>query len=179
MTGRPCTVCSHPLLGQINEKLVLRSMTLARIADKYDLHPDALRRHRNSHISESERRKAALCAKVAQEEAVADAINSETVEVRSGLQRVVNEIDGILTRAKARGDDPLALMSLREMRTTLLDLAKVYGQLSQELTVTVSLNESPQWLQLREVLFEVFQRHPAAKEDFVQQARSLRIPDGP
>ena len=43
----------------------------------------------------------------------------------------------MLQRAKAN-DDLLALGSLKEMRTTLLALAKLQVQLSQELTVTVN-----------------------------------------
>jgi hypothetical protein len=39
----------------------------------------------------------------------------------------------------------------------------------------VNLNDSPQWLALREVLFDVLSRHPQAKQDFIERARFLRL----
>ena len=78
-----------------------------------------------------------LDAKVAKQEAAAAALRGERVEIDTGLRRIVAEIDRVLQRAKAN-DDLLALGSLKEMRTTLLALAKLQVQLSQELTVTVN-----------------------------------------
>ena len=78
-----------------------------------------------------------LDAKVAKQEAAAAALTGERVEIDTGLRRIVAEIDRVLQRAKAN-DDLLALGSLKEMRTTLLALAKLHGQLRQELTVTVN-----------------------------------------
>jgi hypothetical protein len=89
MTGRPCTVCNHPMVDRIDEALVLRSPSVPKIADKYDLHGDALRRHRGNHIGEDKKRQIVLNSKVAEEQAVANAINDETVEVKSGLKRIV------------------------------------------------------------------------------------------
>jgi hypothetical protein len=51
----------------------------------------------------------------------------------------------------------------------------VHGSLRSELTVNVNLNDSPQWLQLRDVLLDVFERHPQAKQDFIERARFLRL----
>jgi len=176
--GRRCTICTHALLEDINKKLVLKSMPYRMLADKYDRHEDALRRHLTNHVSDEVRRKIIHEAHIHEQQAIADDLNGETVEVKSGLQNIVHEIELILRKAKARGDDPLALMSLKEMRQTLLDLAKVYGSLRSELTVNVNLNQSPQWHTLREILFEVFERHPDAKTDFLAQMRKTRLQDG-
>ena len=92
-----------------------------------------------------------------------------------GLRRIVREIDALLQRAKQNGDDPMALMSLREMRTTLMDLAKLHGTLRQELTVQVNLNDSPQFLTLRDLILRVLERHPDAKADFLSEMRRLQV----
>jgi nucleotide-binding universal stress UspA family protein len=176
--GRPCTVCHHPLVSDIDRHIVRRSMTYPTMASKYDLSQDALRRHRDAHITEEAKRAILLDAKVAKQEAAAAALTGERVEIDSGLRRIVAEIDRILQRAKANGDDLLALGSLKEMRTTLLALAKLHGQLSQELTVTVNLNESPQFLTLRKMIMRVLDRHPEAKTDFLEEMRRLQIGHG-
>jgi hypothetical protein len=174
---RPCTTCNHPLRTAIDKHLILRTMTVQAMAKKYDIGEEALRRHRDAHISEETKRELLLQARVEKQEAVADDLNAERVEIDDGLRKILREIDGILQRAKQNGDDPLALGSLKEMRAALMDLAKLQGTLRNELTVNVSLNEAPQWLQLRAILMEVFERHPAAKADFLARATTLRIAD--
>ena len=173
--GRKCTVCTHPFQAKIDRFLVTKEMSTRAIAAKFDLHSDALHRHLKAHVTEEQKRQILLDVKREADQAVADELNGEAVEIKGGLARIVRELETILNRAKARGDDPLALVSLRELRSTLLDLAKVYGSLKSELTVTVNLNDSPQWLQLRDVLLDVFERHPQAKQDFIERARFLRL----
>jgi hypothetical protein len=174
-TGRRCTVCAHSSVARINRYLVTKEMSHRAMAEKYDLGTDALHRHFRAHVTEEQKRQILLDVKREADQAVADELNGEAVEIKGGLARIVRELEAILNRAKARGDDPLALVSLKELRGTLLDLAKVYGSLKSELTVTVNLNESPQWLQLRDILLDIFARHPEAKQDFIERARFLRL----
>ena len=172
---RPCTVCSHPHVCKIDEMLVLRSSTQQQIADSFGLHYDAIRRHFTNHVPEEKRREIVLAHSVADKQSVADALNGERIEVDRGLRRIVREIDALLQRAKKNGDDPMALMSLREMRTTLMDLAKLHGTLRQELTVQVNLNDSPQFQTLRDMILRVLERHPDAKADFLSEMRRLQV----
>ena len=95
--------------------------------------------------------------------------------MQEGLQRIVREVDGILRRAKAAGDDQLALTSLRDMRATLMDMARIYGQLQQVTTVNVNVADLPQWQQLKAILVEIFHLHPAAGETFLTKTRHLRL----
>lgn len=172
---RRCTVCAHSSVARINRYLVTREMSHRAMADKFDLGTDALHRHCRAHVSEEDRRRILLDVKREADQAVADELNGEAVEIKGGLARIVRELETILNRAKARGDDPLALVSLKELRATLLDLAKVFGSLKSELTVNVNLNDHPSWLQLRGVLLDVFERHPQAKQDFIERTRFLRL----
>ena len=99
------------------------------------------------------------------------------MEISGGLQRIVREIDGILQRAKAAGDDGMALTALRDMRQTLMELAKLYGKLREVSTVEVKILEAPQWVQLRAILVEVFNAHPAAGATFIEKTRHLKLLD--
>lgn len=176
--GRRCLSCAHGRRPELDRALVLQTAPLAALARSYGLSVDALRNHREHHIAEGAKRDILFAAKCDRDSAVAESINGERVEIGDGLSRIVRELEAILNRAKARGDDPLALVSLKELRGTLLDLAKVYGSLKSELTVTVNLNDSPQWLQLREILLDVLGRHPQAKQEFIERARFLRLEHG-
>lgn len=172
-----CTVCQHNKLPAINKDLVL-GMSMREAADKYGLSKDAMHRHSRTHIDEAAKRRVLLDRKRVEEQQVATELNEERVEISGGLRRCVKEIEGILERAKEQNDDPLALASLREMRQTLIDLAKLHGTLKNELTVRVDLAASPQWAQLREILCEVFADYPATERAFVEKVRHLGVVEG-
>lgn len=177
---RRCAACNHNKRPLLDKDLVL-GMSMREAAEKFGLTKDIMHRH-SKHIDEALRRK--ILAQdirdneVAEQQAVAGVLNDERVEVQGGLKRVVKEIEEILGRAKEKNDDPLALASLKEMRNTLVDLAKVYGQLKTSLTINVALTDSPEWAELRQVLIDVFRDHPDAERTFVERAHKLGVTDG-
>ena len=173
--GRRCLTCDHRLRVEIDRALVLQTAPLASLSRTYGISTDALRSHRDGHISEEQKRALVVDRK---REVAADIdaeINTDVVDIRSGLARIVAEVERILNRAKANGDDGMALASLRDMRATLLDLAKVYGQLKDVSTIQVEVGATPQWALLRQILIETFRDHPAALPTFIAKARPLRL----
>jgi hypothetical protein len=141
------------------------------------LHPDAIRRHAKAHIPNELVKEIIVQSKRERAAEVDAEINQDQVEVSTGLQRIVRPIDGILQRAKAAGDDGMALTALRDMRQTLMDLAKLYGKLREVSTVEIKILEAPQWVQLRAILVEVFNAHPAAGAAFLDKTRHLNLLD--
>ena len=177
--GRPCTVCEHRKTAEIEKAVIGRFDAKARIANKHGLHADAIDRHMRNHVPE-ERKKEVLLEIKREKSAALDAeINRDTVDIKQGLQRIVREIDSILRRAKAAGDDQLALTSLRDMRQTLMDMARIYGQLQEVTTINVNVAELPQWAQLKTILVEVFRLHPDAGETFMTKTRHMHLIEGP
>jgi len=172
--GRKCTVCHHGHRDKIERALVLKRATRISLANKYGLGDDALKRHMENHVSEERRREIVVEARREATAAVDAEINEEQVEVSSGLKRIVREIETILTRVRGE-DDQLALTALRDMRATLIDLAKVYGQLQERTTITVSINEAPEWQRLRTILGDVFRDHPEAGQAFLERAKRERL----
>lgn len=173
--GRRCTVCEHRKTAEIEKAVVGRFDAKARIADRHGLHPDALDRHNRNHVSEERKKEILLEIKREKTAAIDAEINRDTVDIKEGLQRIVREIDAILVRAKAAGDDQLALTSLRDMRGTLMDMARIYGQLQQVTTVNVNVADLPQWQQLKAILVEVFRLHPIAGETFLTKTQHLHL----
>ena len=178
--GRRCTICQHRKTAEIEKAVVGRFDAKVRIAERHGLHPDAIDRHMRNHVSEQRKKEILLEIKREKAAAIDAEINRDTVDINEGLQRIVREVDGILRRAKAAGDDQLALTSLRDMRQTLMDMARIYGQLQQVTTVEINVADLPQWHQLKTILVEVFHLHPDASETFLTKTRHLRlIEEGP
>jgi AcrR family transcriptional regulator len=173
-SGRRCSACSHPR-GRELDRDIVRGTSLNAVARNYGLSQSAVHRHAKNHLPE-ELRKELLIEFRRERAAALDAeINQERVDISSGLQSIIREIEGILNRSKAAGDDQLALTALRDMRGTLLDLARLHGQLQNVTTLQVNIAELPQWAQLRSVLVEVFNEVPAARDVFIRKTRHLKL----
>jgi hypothetical protein len=87
----------------------------------------------------------------------------------------VQKVEAIIERAEDENNDPLALASIKEMRSTLMDLAKVYGALKGTLTIEVSLADSPEWYELRVILMDLFQEFPEAGREFARRVKKLNV----
>jgi len=57
------------------------------------------------------------------------------------------------------------------LRRVLRDIAQLQGKLAQNLTVNVSLAESKEWVTLRNILNEVCDEIPAAREPLLRRMR--------
>ena len=154
-------------------------MSVREAAEKYGLSKDACSRHNRNHIDEAQRRKVIAQdvrdQQVTEQQEIAGTLNDERVEVQSGLKRCIKEIERILEEAKDDEDKQMQLAALKEMRSALTDLAKIYSGLRASLTINVALTDSPEWLELRSILVGVFNEHPAAGRAFVEQARRLNV----
>jgi ubiquinone biosynthesis protein UbiJ len=113
--------------------------------------------------------------KLAAKQFEAGVLNEDRVEIDGDLRWVIQKLKALLQDAEGDEDRLLQLGSLREIRQSLLALAELQGKLNKELTVHLNLNESPQFLTLREIILRVLDRHPEAKADFLDEMRVLKV----
>lgn len=169
-----CTVCTHPHVDKINRALVAGTPK-ERIARQYGLKPDAMRRHFQNHVSEEQRREIAVELKRERAQDTADELNDERLDIANTYESLAKRVGKLIDRAEEAGDDSLALASMEGLRRVLSDIAKMQGKLAQQLTVQVSLNDSPEWITLRDMLEVVFDAHPEAKATFLDLAQRKRL----
>jgi hypothetical protein len=146
---RPCTVCTHKDIEEINKRL-LGDEIYRTIADDTGLSETSLKRHKAEHIAAT----AARASKAA-EVAKADGL----LEDIKGLRQ---KAMGILQKAEESGDLKTALLGIREARGCLELLAKVEGQLSDRPQINILIN--PEWIQLRTQIINSLEPYPEAKE---------------
>jgi hypothetical protein len=124
-----------------------------------------------------------LVAKHKQKQALRDAreaaeiLNSDGDEIDNDLRWLLQRLRRAI-EACADDEKVLELHQLREMRNTLMDLAKVRGMFSQKIDVQINLAESPQFLVLRQIMLKVLDAHPVAKADFMTEMRTLNVIEG-
>lgn len=148
--ARACTVCQHPERDLIDAALVSGEQQ-AVVAMRYHVGKDAVRRHRLRHLS------AALAAMQTKEQADRRATLLERVE---GL---IERAETLYTAAAEEGKAAQALAVLKELRGCLELLGKATGELDTRPQVTVNLMASPEWLQVRAVIFASLAPYPDAR----------------
>lgn len=167
--GAPCKMCSHPSREEIEDALVLKESSYDALARRFtDMSADAIRRHMTNHVGTKERKEIYARA-MTKRELDADAkVADDKINVIASLKRLSKECEGLLKQAKAGGDGDLALRTIAELRRQVELAAKILGDLTEVKNQTVIVQGHPAWLQIRDVLLEVLERHPDAKADFVR-----------
>ena len=172
--GRKCSACLHPRLAELNREIV-RGSALNAVSRRFGLSQSAVHRHAKNHLSDETRKELLIDFKRERAAAIDKEVNQDRVDISSGLQRIIREIECILNRSKESGDDQLALSALRDMKNTLLDLGRLHGQLQNVTTLQIKVAELPQWIQLRQILIEVFNEVPAARHVFALKTKHLNL----
>jgi hypothetical protein len=106
---------------------------------------------------------------------IATILNEDGADVASDLGWVLRELKDLLQSAKGDEDRVMQLGSLKEIRQALMSIAEVRGQLSKKIDVHLNLNESPQFITLRQIILKVLDNHPAAKQDFLAEMKVLQV----
>lgn len=150
--GRPCTVCAHKDLKEIN-KLLICSGTYREITRKYGLSKDALSRHKENHMPEL-----LLKSQDAKETLQADNLLDQIMYYESEARRY-KEL------AESQGDLELALKSVDRALKCLDLFAKARGIISDAPQINVLV--APQWIELRTVIIQALEPFPRAREAVV------------
>jgi hypothetical protein len=121
----------------------------------------ALSRHRREHISP------ALVAATAAEVTVHG--QDLLAQLRGLHGRVLKILDG----AEQDGRPSVALSAIREARSLLELTARVTGELDERPQVTINLQSTAEWVELRGMILGALRPHPAAFADV------MRVINGP
>ncbi|MBA84190.1 hypothetical protein ACSSNL_05090 [Thalassobius sp. S69A] len=162
---------------RIKEELATGSRSMLAIGKQFGVSDTSVKRWWKK-VPEDER--LLIAARVRQSEHVA-AVKEAAAAVSDG-DDIDNDLRWLVRRLRSAiescGDDDdklLELAQMREMRNTLMDLAKVRGMFSQKIDVTVDLGTSPQFLLLRQIILRVLEAHPSAKADFLTEMQQLQV----
>ena len=113
--------------------------------------------------------------KIANAMANAEAIENFGEETEQDLKWVLRELRDLLAAAKGDDEKQIALGTLKEVRQSLMSLADLQGKLNRKIDIQLNLNESPQFIKLRQIILKVLEHHPAAKSDFLGEMKKLQV----
>lgn len=147
-TDQRCRGCTHPDRESLDRELA-GGITLRAAGEKYGLSKDSIARHKKNHLSK------ALRAVQERRE-----LGGATTAVERA-ESLYSKASEILEEAQ---DNKLALSAIKELRETVVLLAKLSGELDERPQVQVlNVQASPEWLQIQSVMLEALAPFPDAR----------------
>ena len=153
---RPCSVCARPDHPAVDRALVAGE-PFRRIAARFGLSEQAVRRHRAEHLPET----LALAAGAAEAARAADLLLE--------LQALRAKAYGLLLKAEAAGDLRTALAGVREARACLELLAELEAEPDRRPAPLLA----PEWLAVRAAVLDALAAHPAARAAVAERLLAL------
>lgn len=176
-SGRPSTINTHPEKKTIIKQIILGEhglpggMSKAQIAKRVGMHPDSVSRYRKEHITEEMVRSILADARVEKVEADTDVLNEERMDVARTYESLARRVEKLITKAEENEDDAFALAAMDGLRKVLRDIATMHGKMATNLSVSVTLAESPEWVTMKSILRAVCDEVPEAQPVLLKHMR--------
>lgn len=167
-----CSTCSHAARSAI-EAEIAAGVKLSPLERKYHVTRDALRRHRDRHMSG-----ALVPLRAVQQEQAEKQMQAVSVALtaRERVEGLVSKLEAIVQRTHDEQRETMLLGASRELRASIELLAKLSGELRPENQTTVqvlNLSTSDEWVRTRMAILAALQRHPEALADVAVALRQL------
>lgn len=170
-SGRRAIIDMRPDKNEIIKDIVLERRTLTEIAKRIGVDYTTIQRYRDLKITEEMRRSIMAEQRIRQVEAETAIINEDRLDVANTYESLARRVEKLISRAEAKEDDSFALAAMEGLRRVLRDVAQLQGKLATSLTVNVTLAEAKEWILLRQILQEVCDEVPAAREPLLRRMR--------
>jgi hypothetical protein len=160
-----CRTCTSEDKAAI-EALIVSGRSLSAVGRQFSMDRDALRRHRDRHMS------MALTALRAEQ---GTAVQIETT-ARDRVEGLVSKLEALVNRTHDEKRESMLLGASRELRASIELLARLSGELRPENQTTVqvlNLSTSEEWVRTRMTILAALQRHPEALADVTDALRRI------
>ena len=170
-SGRRAIIDMRSDKMEIIKDIVLERRTLTDIAKRLGIDMSTVARYRDDKITEEMRRSILAETRIESVKADTDVINQDRMDVAITYESLAKRVERLITKAEQNEDDSFALAAMEGLRRILRDIAQVQGKLATNLTVNMSLAESKEWVTMRQILSNVCEEIPAAREPLLRQMR--------
>lgn len=150
----------HPQHHELVADLILKRKSTAEVAKIVGCHVSSVNRYMQVKVDDMTRHEVIAKDRVARANEITSMLNDERLDVARTYEALAKRVDRIVTRAETSEDDAFALAGLESLRRVLKDIASMQKLLSDNLTVTVALASSPEWLRVRAIFRELVDAHP-------------------
>lgn len=170
-SGRRAIIDMRPDKNEIIKDIVLERRTMAEIARRIGCDFSTVQRYRDEKITEEMRRRIIAENRIEGIEADTEVVNQERMDVARTYESLARRVEALITKAERNEDDGFALAAMEGLRKVLRDIATMHGKMATNLSVSVTLAESPEWVTLKQIIRDVCDEVPEAREPFLRRMR--------
>lgn len=185
-SGRRGVLRNRADVGEIVCDLVLGRRSGAEIGRRVGVDIATVQRFKDKYLTEEVKKTILAEAQSAEANDLDAKINQGQDDVQLGIRDIIKEQKALYSMIREKvGDDegqrsiedmiPALAQLLRDQGQSHERLLKSYTALKDKTTVVLSINESPEWSKLQEVLYVVFEQHPEAFAMFSDEVRARGI----
>lgn len=149
--GRPCSVCTSPHREEIDQALAAGAGSIRNIAGRHEIPATCVWRHAQGHLPAT-----MLAASANAQEARADRLLDAVLDLKA-------RVEAAMHRAEVSGDDAGLIRAVAEARRVLELLARLAGQLTPDVAVTVNITATPEWTALMVAMMDALRQFPDAR----------------
>ena len=174
-SGRANIINLHPERKTIIKQIILGEhglpggMMKAAIARRIGISSDTVSRYRKDYITEEMVRGILAEVRVDKAEADTAVLNDERMDVARTYESLARRVEKLINKAEENEDDGFALAAMEGLRKVLRDIATMHGKMATQLSVELKLAESPEWVTLKQIICEVCDEVPGAREAFLRR----------
>lgn len=183
--GRKSVIRNRSDVAEVVMDCVLKRRSFGEIARRCAVERTTLDRFRKTFITPEVEKIILAHDQLQTHDDLDQQINKGQDDIQQGLRSIVKEQKDLYKMMKDKIGDgrdvedvlPALGQLLRDQGQSFERLLKSYTALKEKTTIILSINESPEWAMLQDVLYATFEGHPEAFETFraLSQERKLRL----
>ena len=155
---------------KIKEDIILGRRSMFEVAKQVGIADTSVARWMRK-VSEEERLRIVAKNRVDGLEGDAAIVNQDRMDVANTYESLARRVEKLISKAEENEDDAFALAAMEGLRKVLKDIATMQGKLATQVNVQVTLSQSPEWITMREILREVCDEVPEAREPLLRRMR--------
>lgn len=158
-----CLACALPADQQqeLNADLKL-GVPLHRLSKRWHINRESLRSHKTNHVTPA--------LVVLREERILNGVRKVSDRIEEDL---VPHTAAILAAARKSRNMPMGLKAIHEQRANYEMVAKITGELDERVEVTINIQQTQEWIQIRTVIMEELRSHPEVARRIAMKLRLL------
>lgn len=158
--AKPCMFCTHSDRQALEGALLRHEITQQQAADILGVNRSSVSRHMRTHVQK------AVAEAISQDQELADGLNvtKQLIEINKAAREILSE-------ARAKGDNYMALAAIARVEKQLELQAKLLGDIATG--INIQIIQSPQFTEFKALILGILDTYPEVKALVVESLRGL------
>ena len=157
---KPCRFCNHADRQSLEKGILQQTITQQGVADILGVNRSSVSRHMRDHVQK------AVAEAISQDKELEDGLNvtRQLIEINQAAREILSE-------ARAKGDNYMALAAIARVEKQLELQAKLLGDIATG--INIQIIQSPQFVEFKTLILDILNDYPDVKTQVVDSLRGI------